>query len=421
MSAAYEGGVGDLLILAAIAAASGFARTAISPLQETMRLALELNDNQMSILQGPAIGIPAVLTAIPLGVLIDRSSRVRLLVWLLGFGLAGSLYTALADGFLALLVARSIAGLAALSMIPVCYALLADFFVSTQRGRATTALIVAQVMGNSAAFALGGTLLTAMDSTQSWRWTMLWLVVPLVLMSLPVFALREPVRKPSNTVPAAAVSAAVARRYDLLPLFAIGSGIVMVEVAVGAILIWGAPMLQREFALLPDRVGLIMAIAGFVSGVGGAVVGGLLADFCQRTAGVERTITVLCALAFIGAPCCLFAFTSSAAAVSILSALAMAVMLAIAVMGIALFTIVAPAEYRGLAMSVLMAAILFFALAVAPPSVSLLSGALGGERFVGEALSLVCLVATLASGSVFLFGRWAIRRQAGTGAAARGL
>src|SRR5207249_1508965 len=69
----------QLLLLAAAMAAGGYVRTAISPLQETMRIALSMSDNQMALLQGPVIGIPITLAAVPLGLLIDRYSRVRLL------------------------------------------------------------------------------------------------------------------------------------------------------------------------------------------------------------------------------------------------------------------------------------------------------------------------------------------------------
>src|SRR5262245_38698972 len=67
----------SLLTLAALA--GSYARITLGPLQETMRLALGLSDNHMAVLQGPALALPMVIAAIPLGLLIDRYSRVRLL------------------------------------------------------------------------------------------------------------------------------------------------------------------------------------------------------------------------------------------------------------------------------------------------------------------------------------------------------
>src|SRR6185312_4368771 len=107
-------------------AIAGYVRTAVSPLQEAMRVALSLSDNQMALLQGPAIGIPVTLAAIPLGLLIDRSSRVRLLFALIVLSAIGSVATAAASDFALLMLTRCLAGVAGLGTIPVVYSLLAD-------------------------------------------------------------------------------------------------------------------------------------------------------------------------------------------------------------------------------------------------------------------------------------------------------
>ena len=91
--------------------------------------------------------------------------------------------------------------------------------------------------------------------------------------------------------------------------------------------------------------------------------------------------------------------------VSAVLLVAMTLMLAVAIMGMTLFTIVIPNELRGLCMSALMAAILFCALAVAPVTVSLISGAIGGLSKIGTALSLVCVAAGLLAAVTFAIGR----------------
>ena len=137
----------QLLLLAAVMAAAGFARTAVGPLQEAMRVALILSDNEMALLQGPVIGIPIALTAIPLGLLIDRSSRVRLLLALVSITLVGSLFTAIAPSFPWLLVARFLAGVSALAIVPVVYSLGVDLYPPEQRGRVLTVASIGQVAG----------------------------------------------------------------------------------------------------------------------------------------------------------------------------------------------------------------------------------------------------------------------------------
>ena len=356
-----------------------------------MRIALSMSDNQMALLQGPVIGIPITLAAVPLGLLIDRYSRVRLLSVLIVLTLVSSLFTAFASSFSFLLLARCLAGLTGLSTIPVVFSLLADLYEPAQRGRATTVVAIGQLGGISAAFAWGGALLAMRGSDpEAWRWATLWLSAPLAPAALLMLALREPIRRER-----AIANPSVRQVWDELRHYraVIGPlvvGVILVETAVGAMMIWAAPMLSRAFGLQPDRVGSIMAMVTLVGGIVGPLVGGPVADLCQRTGGPRRTVSVLSGLSLLGVPAALFAFTPSVASAAALLVADMTIMLAVAVMGMTLFTIVIPNEIRGLCMSVFVAANLLFVFAVAPVIVSLLSGAIGGLAMIGTALSVVC-------------------------------
>jgi predicted MFS family arabinose efflux permease len=406
----HTAGVGgrsfQLLLLAVAMAAAGYVRTALSPLQEAIRIALSLSDNQMAILQGPAIGIPVTLSAIPLGLLIDRYSRARLLLVLVVLSLVGSLLTAVASTFPLLVVARCLAGLTGLGILPVVFSLFADLYGPAQRGRVTTVVIVGQVGGNSAAFALGGAVLATTGSApDGWRWAMLWLVAPLVPVVLLMLAVREPARTGLTTAKPSARQIWDQLRPSRVVIGLLVIGIVLAETAVGAMLIWAAPMLSRNFAVPPDRIGAIMATGMLASGILGPTLGGTLADLCQGTGGPHRTVSVLTGLALLGVPAGLFGFVPGVAAASFLMVGAMTILLAVALMGMTLFTIVIPNELRGLCMSVLMAAILLFALAVAPVTVSLLSGAIGGLAMIGKALSIVCVTTSLLAAVTFVLGQ----------------
>ena len=87
------------MLLTVAAASAIYARTALGPLQETMRIALGLTDNQMAMLQGPALALPTIFAAIPLGLAIDRYSRARLLLVLTALNLFGSVFTGLCSDF----------------------------------------------------------------------------------------------------------------------------------------------------------------------------------------------------------------------------------------------------------------------------------------------------------------------------------
>jgi len=403
----------QLLLLAFAMAGAGYTRTAISPLQEAMRLALALSDNQMALLQGPVIGVPVALAAIPLGLLIDRTCRVRLLEVLLVLSVLGSLFTAFASSFSLLLLARGLAGVTGLGIVPVVFSIVADLYPPAQRGRAVTVALVGQVAGNSAAFAFGGALLAMSGSEpEGWRWSMLWLnalLVPILLLSL---LLREPNRTGLVIANPTARQIWGELRHYRIVIVVIATAIVLVEIAIGAMLIWGAPMLSRNYGLPPETVGGTMAMGMLVSGILGPLVGGMLADLCQRTGGPRRTVSVLGGIALVSAPAGLFAFLPGVTGASILLVSVMTIMLVVVVMGMALFTIVIPNELRGLCMSALVAACILSGLAVAPLAVSLLSSAMGGLIMIGKALSIVCVAASLLAAMTFAMGRAYVPREA---------
>ena len=169
----------QLLLLTLAAAAGIYSRAVFSPLQESMRIALSLSDNQVSLLQGPALAIPLVLATIPLGLAIDRYLRVRLLLILILLDLLGSVVTALASDFVLLFAARCLVGTTTLALNPVALSLLTDICPPAQRGRATmmiavgTAVLIwaapmlsrASLLG-AATFAFGGRYLPGME----WRY-----------------------------------------------------------------------------------------------------------------------------------------------------------------------------------------------------------------------------------------------------------
>lgn len=395
----------QLLLLCVAMALGGYIRTALSPLQEAMRMALSFSDNQMALLQGPAIAIPVLLVATPLGVLIDRRSRVRLLQALVLLGTVGTLLTARATSFDGLVVARALSGTMGTSILPVVFSLVADLYPAARRGQANSLVVVGQVIGNAAAFWLGGRLLLLAGAAPNhWRWAMLWLAVPLVPSILLLLGLREPKREEvavaNPSLPQVWRELKTYRSMILLLIV----GIVSLETAVGAVLIWGAPLLSRSFSLPPDRVGTVMACAVLVSGTVGPLAGGGLADLGERHGGPRTTASVLVALALLSVPVAGFGFLQGVLAASILMVLTLTFMLAASIMGMTLFTVVIPNELRGVCLSSLVAVILLFALAVAPVAVSLLSEAMGGLSRIAGASSIVCMSAGVIAAAAFVLG-----------------
>ena len=404
-----------LLTLAASSAA--YAKTALGPLQESIRIALSLTDNQMAMLQGPALALPMVIVAIPLGLLIDRYSRARLLLGLCTLNLLCSGLTAAAPSFAVLFAVRCVIGLTAFTITPVVLSVLADLYAPAQRGRATMIMTVGQYGGAAAAFALGGSLLATRGiAAEAWRSAMLWLTLPLVAILLLTAVVREPTRTDIVVAPSSIRISCTEfwqLRAFIVPVLL---GVALTEMGLGASLVWSAPTLARDFGLAPQRVGVTMAGVLLVSGVLGTIVGGLIADLCQRQRGPARTMVVLASLALIGAPGGLFAVMPGVVSAGALLILFVASTSATGVMGGTLLTVVVPNELRGLCLALLFAAGAIVGVGVAPLTVSLLSGVLGGPTTIGTALTIVCVAASLVSAAMITIGIRPLTRMAPTAA-----
>jgi MFS family permease len=403
------------MLLALVTSAAIYARSAVGPLQEAVRFALAISDNQMAMLQGPALALPFVLAAIPLGILIDRYSRARLIFIFAVSNAGGSLLTAFAPDFASLLVARCIVGFSAQAIWVTSLSLLADLYAPDQRGRATMIVAIGAVVGMSAAFAAGGELLVMLDMGSSgWRRTMLWVTVPLIPIAFSMLAVREPQRiglampKPSTREAWAAFWRC---RAVVAPLIA---GLALFAIADGAASIWTAPTLSRNFALPPDRTGITVAMVLLVSGVLGPIIGGFLADLCQRSGGPLWTMRAVSVLAFLSIPAGAFAIAPSVASVSILLVVFMTVGVAFNVTVPTLVTIVVPKELRGLCLALVSAGSMLCGFALAPVTVSLLSGSMGGLPMIGQALAWVCVTSSVVGAVTFAVGSRSLPRRAVT-------
>lgn len=393
-------------VLVACIFAANYARTALGPLQEAMRGDLGLSDNQVALLQGPALAIPVVVGAIPLGFVIDRYSRARLIVVLGALNVVGSLLTAGVSSVAALFAARALVGLAATATFTAVLSVVADLFPPHQRGRANTVVSVAQIGGMAVAFALGGVLLeSGRAQAHAWRWAMMEMSGPLLVGACFALVLREP---PRSEIPVEGrtggndLQQLWGMRRRLGPLLA---GMVGVETALGAAFTWAAPALSRTLGLSPGRVGGVMAVALIVSGVVGPILGGTLADYCHRRGGVRLTLTVVACLALVAVPAAVYPVVLDLNGASVLLVVFLLLISGACVMGGTLFSIVVPGNLRGQAIALMTAASILVAVGVAPMAVSILAGMMGGEALLGRALMWVGAATSGGAVVAFMLGR----------------
>jgi MFS family permease len=409
---------GSLLLLALTIANGGALRTVFSPLQELAKHSLQLSDLQLSLVQGLAASIPIALLAIPIGRLVDRSNRIRILLALATVSIVGTFLTAIAQGFASMFIARMLSVLGALCGIPVAISIAADLSSIERRGRAVLLLSVGQAIGVAAGFALAGALVGSATEAGGWFGLEPWRAVHLVfaacavVLLLPVLALAEPRRREMGDVVHPAFKRVIAelrdRRAYLVPLFIGQIGVVMADVAAG---IWAAPVLTRDHGLRPEQFAGALGLAVLVPGLVGSIIGGIAADVGERSGrrgGVLYGAVIAAALAI---PAAFFPLTSGLAS---FTAVLGVFLLCGCITGLITATVLAtriPNELRGVCLSAFIVVSSIIGMGIAPTVVTLVSDALGGEAHLAASLAGTGVIISVASLGAFVLAAFRLPRM----------
>jgi MFS family permease len=380
---------------------------------ESAKAELGLSDMALGTVQGVAAAVPLVLFSIPIGILVDRTNRVRLLILLAITWTLGTVVTAAAPNASVLFVGRMLTGIGTAGALTAVLSLSSDLSLPHQRGRAMLINTLGKQLGLAAGFALAGGLLgwfaTAggpawFGHIAPWRSAQWTLAILSAVLLLPLFLLREPARHEVEESPNAPFKVVArelwSRRAFLLPLFIGQISVVMADAAAG---IWASPVLERSYGLKPDQFGSWLGGIIFVTGILGAVFGGLAADWGKKSGRQGGLLYGSVAAAIIGVPAALFPIMPS---VTGFAAMIFMLILAGTVTGLitsVALTVLLPNELRGLSIGAFITIAGLIGFGIAPTLVTLISGPLGGEAKLPEALAMVGVVVGLVSVVGFMF------------------
>lgn len=389
------------------------ARYVLSPLQELVKADLGLGDNEVALLQGMALALPAAALAIPAGRLADRASRTRLLVVLALVCVAGSVLGALAQDFGIAFVARMMVGGAVAAAQPAALSLVADLTEPSVRGRMVTLVSLGQAAGVMVAYALAGALLPWLPTAvpaggvlaglAPWRLVLLTFAAAVLAATAALLLLREPARRETDAAAPARVGEALRalwgyRRF-LLPL---AGGMVAIGMADAAASIWAVPVLTRTFHQTPADFGAWMGALNFGASVVGAVLGGVSADLGQKRSGHAGALlgaVVGCALSI---PAALFPVMPGVGSFALLLALLLTVGGCANIAATSAVMVVLPNQLRGTCLSLLVAGIGLVAFGIAPLLVSLSARALARDADLTMPLACVGVATSVFATAAFL-------------------
>lgn len=241
---------------------------------------LRLSDTALGFL-GSSFMLCYMLSAPLLGWLGDRLSRVRLaaaglLVWSLATSLAG-----FANGYQALLAARTCVGIGEASFGTVSPGLVADYFPRERRGRVLAWFYLAIPVGSALGYLLGGTI----GARFGWHAAFLLVGLPGLIIALPLSFLREPVRGGEVTQVIRQEGTGYGALFTNRSFVCNTLAMAAMTFALGGLAQWLPTFLNRLHGLDVARGNTLFGAVTVLAGISGTLAGGWLGDrFQQKSA-----------------------------------------------------------------------------------------------------------------------------------------
>ncbi len=253
-------------------------RMIVTLLLEPIGREFALTDSQLGLLAGLAYAIPFALAGIPLGMLVDRVNRVRLVTVLLTVWSGLTALSALATGFWTLLLARVGVAAAESGGTPANVSIISDRMPPERRATALGVYYMGSGLGTIIGFSAAG----AVASQYGWRAAFLVVGVPGLLLALLLWrTVREPPRRAAAATPAAtppplreALRIIVANRAAL---HVIAGSTIAGMVAIG-LTTWLPALLVRNHGASLATVGTLIAFTIAPLGALGSLAGGRIGD-----------------------------------------------------------------------------------------------------------------------------------------------
>lgn len=383
-------------VLAALALFSAMDLYVVGLLIEPIKHDLGLTDVQLGIAHATTFYLAYGLLATPMGMLVDRLVRVRMLLAAVILWCGGLALTGFARDVTMLAAAKALLGVANAITYPAAMSLMADHFAPDKRALATMSYPMGQALGQVGALLIGGLGYSALVGIAAADGGALlglapWRVIPLLfagfglLLIPPLLGMREPQRMERGEEASGSFAKLWAYRRFLVPLFV---GMACLSGMSTGIQTWFAPALMRLYRLQPGDFAVGFSIQMLVASLIALAASSALVNLARARGGDRLLLLPAAVAALFCAPASFMTMMPDVlwfAAFSGVFTIASGIAIAIPVIAISLRL---PNELRGLTMG-LYVVLISLTGAFGPPLVGLVSGALGGEMMLGQAMAAV--------------------------------
>lgn len=288
-------------------------RMIIGLLVEPIKADLGLTDTEISLLQGLAFALFYTIAGIPIGRLIDRAGRMKIVA--AGITLWSLMTAACASvtSFWQFFLYRMGVGVGEATLSPAAYSIISDSFPRNRLGLAMGVYGLGSAVGAGAAFLIGAAVITLVAASgdidvpllgqlRAWQVAFLAVGLPGVLVALLFLVLPEPARldaaggRQTEAQPAVPVGEVLAfMRSERALLISLLLAVGFVNFAVLAAVSWLPAMLMRAYGVELTTAGYMAGTALIVGGLIGLIGGGYLTD--RIGGGTPPGRVKLCAVA----------------------------------------------------------------------------------------------------------------------------
>ncbi len=397
-------------------------RYVINLLIEPMKHDLHLTDTSAGLLTGAGFAVFYALMSLPLGVMADRGSRVRIIasgiaLWSFFTAICGS-----AKSFIQLLTGRIGVGVGEAALTPAAYPLLTDLFPKKQLATAIGIYSSGIYLGAGLAYIIGGYMLKLLGaqtiytlpvigSIFSWQLIFFILGLPGLLVALIFMLVKEPER-PASIAHTSVRDFVAYMRSDGGTFMLISLGSAIFNIAVYATGVWIPSLLHRVHHMPMDTVGRYTGLGILILSPIGVVAGGRISDILPGTSKLKNRLLIIIFSLILFIPVCMaLGLSDSVYIIPVLMAYALCVSIPVAVTAAAIQELV-PSVYRSTASAFTLFLQNIIGLSLGPLCVALLTDHYYHDPLaIGHSLAIVCTVALVLSILIFSFTLSKINNQ----------
>src|SRR5690554_3273076 len=285
-----------LFVLTMINSAHYLDRTVVSIVIEPIKAEFSLTDGQLGLLTGLFYGVTFALAGIPLGILVDRVSRKKLMTILVLIWSGCTALCGLAQNFTHLALARMGVGAAEAGGSPTSMSLISDFFPPNLRSSAMGIFFLSMAVGGAMSAFIG----SFVASNYGWRAAFFIASVPGVVFALLFFfTVREPRRgatDPVSKTSETAVAPTLKETFNFIrsqkALVHLFIAMPLAVMAISAISAWLVAFFMRSHTMSLENASILAGITFGAFAAFGSLMGGVLADYFGRHTPSKRLIFV---------------------------------------------------------------------------------------------------------------------------------